>query len=316
MIRLMAKAANQVAAKPTPPPAPKQEKKVGKPVAKEVASEKDTDTGDAEETEAPIPLEQDTAADKAGKSANPAIQAAAEAASKAEEEAKQKSRRQELREKMLSERGASPLPKGRFANPVSVTEELLPVLAKQAGADIPEDREPIYRRLATLGPRVAASYMGTETDRGQIFAPKVSRQQVDEGIAKIDRKLADLEQPKADFKFLSSQLKSLNKIKNLVPSRQLGDQPRDPAMGNKPIDRNIFSAAEIAQYQQQGLITDITDSTVTFDGSKVQAQRKQVEGLIEPLREVQRRADLLDKVKQRLEGYVTEGMYGSEQEEE
>ena len=152
-----------------------------------------------------------------------------------------------------------------------------------------------------------------------MFAPKISRQKVDEGIANIDRKIEELAQPKAEYDFLNNQLNSLKELEAYGASP---DQSAKSLSGNFVVNRNTLdddpkvNDAKIAQYRQQGLIADITDSTITFDTRKVRAQRKKLESLIEPLRGVQRRADLLANVKERLGGYVTEGIYGSEQEEE
>lgn len=257
------------------------------------------------------------------------IKNAAALAVRAREEAGESEGKKQLLRQTMEERGASPLPKGRVVNPVNVTAELLPILAETMGEDVPEEHDPgfmDYARLATLVPRVAASYgQGTETSRGQLFAPKISRQKVDEGIAHIDRQIEELAQPKAEYDFLTDQLSSLRSIEYLDAPTNLGAQAKAPYRAYRAVDRDTLGGEEsdpqkvlalIAQYRQQGLITDITDSTVTFDTSKVQAQRKKLESLIEPLRGVQRRADLLANVKQRLDGYVTEGIYGSEQGEE
>ena len=265
--------------------------------------------------------------------------------------AKEQLLRAAAREKVMQERGASSLPKGKFPPPTDLSEAFRlrgrvpssnPTKIEESAAREKELEEkkgedgkgegldlgmpsPGLGLGSVVAPAVwrqIEESIRPATSRGQLFAPNISREKVDEGISRVGQKLKDLAQPKAEYDFLNNQLNSLKELEAYGSSP---DQPTQSLSGNVVVDRNTLGGEErdpqkamalIAQYKQQGLITDITDSTVTFDMSKVRAQRKNVESLIEPLRGVQKRAELLEAVKQRLDGYVTEGIYGSEQEEE
>lgn len=119
------------------------------------------------------------------------------------------------------------------------------------------------------------------------------------------------------------QLSSLRKIqkRRQTPGTELvvapGETTSNFSVGRNTLDDDPeVNDAKIAQYQQQGLITDITDSTITFDGSKLSSEIGKITRLIPPLQNDQKRLKLLNTVKQRLQGYVDEGIYGSEPEEE
>jgi hypothetical protein len=283
------------------------------------------DTGTEEtkttETSAALEEEQDTATANVGESANPDIAAAGKAAEKGKQTVAEKKRKKELLEQSMAERGASPLSARRFVTPVNVEDEMFGQTAIKSGSTFGLPA----RQLAVI-PRKALEQLGAgyKTSRGQLFAPKVSRAKVDEGIASLNKQIGELDQSKAEFDFLVDQLSSLRKIqkRRRTPGTELVVVPEEEFTSNFSVGRNTLdddpevNDAKIAQYQQQGLITDITDSTITFDGSKLSSEIGKIKRLIPPLQNDQKRLKLLNTVKQRLQGYVDEGIYGSEPEEE